>query len=392
MAQKPLSIFTYYFKSKRKIIPVVLAIVLATIGTVATVALTDSIKKDVWRMVPFYEEYYVLEVHNPHDVEGLNQDVETEINALAGVDYYIKSHLRRVEYKALVGTPVVSVLYVQESEYKNLVEGAGMHLDEGRFPESGENEIVFVSPLMTNLDKEIGDEIAMMGRDGETFEIVGTIKSDDRSHSDVLFGFGSWNDIHEIDNNWNILYLIKPEGDVNSRKKLDGELEDISESLNEKYKDVGIDVYTEFSMQETFDNEFGSMDIIIWAIVIIVTVVMTICIVLLNLIFFMQRSGEFGILAALGYSKGFIIRKALAESFLSIILGWLMGLVFTFFIFELINGLVFESKGLSGLNAFDLRNVQFSLPIPIFVSVCSAASVLWQLLKLDPVEIIEKRD
>jgi ABC-type antimicrobial peptide transport system permease subunit len=142
---------------------------------------------------------------------------------------------------------------------------------------------------------------------------------------------------------------------------------------------------------ESFTQEFASMDTIVWAINSIVVLVLSLLAGLLNLIYFLDRSNEFGLLLGIGYSRSFVIRRALLEALLLTIIAWVFGILFSQLVYGLLNVLVFEPRGVS-LSVLNWRALQFTLPIPIMVGLFSAGTVLWQLKALDPMQMIERRD
>lgn len=133
------------------------------------------------------------------------------------------------------------------------------------------------------------------------------------------------------------------------------------------------------------------MDAIVWAINSIVVLVLSLLAGLLNFIYFMDRMNEFGLLLAIGYPRGFVVRRALLESLILTLLAWVFGILFSQVIYSLLNVLIFEPRGVS-LTVLNWHALQFTLPIPIMVGFFAAGTVLWQLRSLDPMQMIERRD
>jgi len=115
-------------------------------------------------------------------------------------------------------------------------------------------------------------------------------------------------------------------------------------------------------------------------------------IALLQIIFFMQRANEFGLLAAIGYSRSFIIIRTITESILNIILGWFLGIIFSEIVYKYLNAKIYEPQGMEGLTILNLNTLLFTIPVPIVVTIFSIGTVLWKLIRMDPVAIIERRD
>ena len=106
----------------------------------------------------------------------------------------------------------------------------------------------------------------------------------------------------------------------------------------------------------------------------------------------MQLANEFGLLASLGYSKGFLTAKTLLEAGLAVVFSWLLGLGLSELVLRVMNEIAFKSRGIEPMTALTQRVINFTIPIPIAVAVFSVTIVIWQLWRLDPVSVIERRD
>ncbi len=133
------------------------------------------------------------------------------------------------------------------------------------------------------------------------------------------------------------------------------------------------------------------MDAIVWAINSIVVVVLSLLVGLLNMIYFLDRMNEFGLLLGIGYPRTFVIRRALVESLSLTVVAWVFGILFSQGVYVLLNQFIFEPRGTT-LSVLNWRALQFTIPVPIIVGLFAASTVIWQLRNLDPVSIIERRD
>ena len=113
---------------------------------------------------------------------------------------------------------------------------------------------------------------------------------------------------------------------------------------------------------------------------------------LLNVIFFMQRANEFGLLAALGYTKRYLSLRTFLEAVVTVVAGWALGILLSQGIYTVLNAALFDPRGLAPLTIMTPRVFLFTTPVPVTVVVFSVAVVLWQLWRMDPVAIIERRD
>jgi ABC-type antimicrobial peptide transport system permease subunit len=111
---------------------------------------------------------------------------------------------------------------------------------------------------------------------------------------------------------------------------------------------------------------------------------------LLSIIFLNQRSGEIGLLLAIGYSKLYVTKKLLLEMIIQIIFGWVFGLIFTSLVYIYLNQVVFDPKAIIGLNLWQLQTFYSSVPIPISVIAFTIGFVSYKINLFDPIYILEK--
>ena len=145
-------------------------------------------------------------------------------------------------------------------------------------------------------------------------------------------------------------------------------------------------------VRRNFENLTTNIDTIVWILNALSIAVIALALGLLNVIFFMQRANEFGLLAALGYTKRFLMRRVFTEAAVTVAMGWVLGILLSFGIYSALNTLIFIPRGLETLSVLTGRVILFTAPVPLSVTVFSVAVVLWQLWRMDPVSIIERRD
>src|SRR5438067_19125 len=113
---------------------------------------------------------------------------------------------------------------------------------------------------------------------------------------------------------------------------------------------------------------------------------------LLNNLFFRQRMNEFGLLAAVGYSRWVLILRVAWESLGVTLAAWLVGVGLGVAVLSWFNVSFIVPHGLL-MNVFNWNVLALhTLPIPLMVFLFGMGTVGWQLLRLDPISIIERRD
>ena len=140
------------------------------------------------------------------------------------------------------------------------------------------------------------------------------------------------------------------------------------------------------------DSLIANLDSINRFLILLVTLVLSLVVGLLNNLFFRQRMNEFGLLAAVGYSRWGLIRRVALESFGVTLAAWLLGVGIAVAVLSWFNTVFMVPHGLL-MNVFDWNVLALhTLPIPLMVFAFGMGTVGWQLLRLDPISIIERRD
>src|SRR5438034_912851 len=140
------------------------------------------------------------------------------------------------------------------------------------------------------------------------------------------------------------------------------------------------------------DSLIANLDTINHFLILLVTIVLALVVGLLNNLFFRQRMNEFGLLAAVGYSRWGLILRVAWESLGVTIAAWVLGVGLGVAVLSWFNMSFMLPHGLL-MNIFDWNVLALhTLPIPLMVFLFGMGTVAWQLLRLDPISIIERRD
>jgi ABC-type antimicrobial peptide transport system permease subunit len=145
-------------------------------------------------------------------------------------------------------------------------------------------------------------------------------------------------------------------------------------------------------IKSKIDSLIANLDAINTFLILLVTIVLSLVVGLLNNLFFRQRMNEFGLLAAVGYSRWGLIMRVALESFGVTLAAWLIGVGLGIAVLSWFNLTFIVPHGLL-MNIFDWNVLALhTLPIPVMVFAFGMGTVAWQLLRLDPISIIERRD
>jgi ABC-type lipoprotein release transport system permease subunit len=152
---------------------------------------------------------------------------------------------------------------------------------------------------------------------------------------------------------------------------------------------AGSGVLTLAGITDQINHEYQASAAVLSPIIGVVTVVITLVSSIINRIAFTRRVPEFGLLYASGYSKMWLTNRLTMESGVPAIMGWVMGIGFSWLVLNIINLTVFTPRG-HDLNLTSLAPVILTIPVPIAIIGYTLISVSRILSRLDPVTVVER--
>lgn len=284
-------------------------------------------------------------------------------------------------------------VFISDKDYDNYLSHLNLQLTQGRLPKKGANEIAVSDGLMKNrgfkIGDDVGDEINKNENLSGNYKIVGILGSIDKGAIPLYTAIGNFDTIKDGLGAITTTYIVHPKpGQTEGLAKI---YDALPKLLKAKSSNGKVYVTTYEIQSEYMSSTTSAINMVIWLIIIIVSIVLTIAITLFSMMNLLRRVGEFALLNAIGYSKGYVIRRSLIEAIGQVIVAWIVGLGLTLLVYNLVNTYIFQPKGYSDLTIGALE-LQFSLPVPIAVIICSVFVVLWKLGRMDSIAIIEKRD
>ncbi len=382
-----LSIWTFYRNNKRKVLPVTGIVALAIVGIASSGVLTGSLYQDQEREIAFFDHYAL--VFSSLRM-GLSEALLERVEGHPTVAETVRMELRRTFRQGLFGREGTSIFFVSENDQRPFADRLGWNLVEGRWPESGTNEIVMTQDFLRNRSLGVGDLIGQGVNEDERLAgewlIVGAIRGS------IIGGVGDLGYLQE--------HFLELPGQTESLEIQPGLLAVVAipggeaelEALLETLPKDEVSVIYRSKARRNFERLRTNLDTILWILNAMSIAVMALALGLLNVIFFMQRGNEFGLLAAIGYTKGILMRRVFLETSVTVIVGWIFGILLSIGIYSTLNAVIFVPRGLEPLSVLTVRVLVFTLPVPATVILFGVAVVLWQLHRMDPVAIIERRD
>lgn len=382
-----LSIWTFYRNNKRKVLPVTGIIALAIVGIASSGVLTGSLYQDQEREIAFFDHYAL--VFSSLRM-GLSEAVLERVEAHPAVAETVRMEYRQTYRQGLFSREGTSIFFVSENDRRPFADRLGWNLAEGRWPESGTNEIAMTQDFLRNRGLAVGDLIGQAF--GEDEQLAGEWLVVGALGGSIIGGVGNLGYLQE--------HFLDLPGQTEGLEIQPGLLAVVAipggeaelEALLDSLPRDEVSVVYRSKMQRNFKRFTANIDTIIWFLNATSIAVMALALGLLNVIFFMQRGNEFGLLAAIGYTKRNLMRRVFLETTVTVIAGWVFGILLSIGIYSTLNAVIFVPRGLEPLSVLTVRVLVFTLPVPAMVILFGVATVMWQLYRMDPVAIIERRD
>lgn len=377
----PLSVLTYYFRNKLKLAPVLAVLALAVFGISLTGVLTGSIEDTSRQRIEVYRG--AIQVLPSPQSKSIALDAVTlaRLNNDVNVEAVYPTIRMFTYMPGIAGASGTNIFAVNAEVFPVVIQHFDLTLIEGRLPRTGANELALHEEVMRArglvLDSVLDPEQDDRERLPIKFRVVGILRGP------TVLSLASLEFVSrrvEFANRAHSVLVFPRPG---AQAALEADLRNLDPNRAQAF------IYSR--ELENFQKDFASMDAIVWAINSVVVTVLALLAGLLNMIYFLDRMNEFGLLLGIGYTRAFVIRRALVESLVLTLVAWSLGILFSQVMYDLLNRLVFEPRGIT-LSVLNWRAIQFTLPIPIMVGLFAAGTVIWQLRGFDPISIIERRD
>lgn len=362
-------------------LPLLLVIVLAVFAVSLTAVLTGSmIESNKMTWVKPYERYAL--VSSPLGM--LDPAVLARLRGSKHVRRLMPVVNTSIQVFGIFGSEARLVLGLKEDDIPWFLRAADLRLVQGSLPVPGGNELALHEDIVKSKGLSLGDAV---GREVDDYEfLLGKYTLVGILRGSYPIGIASYERLRGLAGS-----PQRSEGErallVFPRRGQEADLERELASLPRR----SVTVATYSTEKDRFDREVANMDIMIWILNLITVIALSLSVGLLNIIFFMHRMGEYGILAAIGYRRTELVVRTLKEMLIVTAAGWLAGLALSQATFWMISRIIYAPRGIY-LTGIDLRTLSYTIPIPVMIGLFSLLSVFWRLWRLDPISIVDRRE
>jgi hypothetical protein len=385
--RSPLSALTFFLRNPSKVLPMGGVIVLSVFLICAIATIANSIGLTV-RTIYRYTEFFTYVIPQRTTLI-VTDDQRAKVKADPRVDRAIEGSIFFINIKTVIGRLPFVVLGVNESDRDYLAGRMDSKLIAGRWPAEGMPECVLSEPIAENKHLKIGDVVASPTDEGGIagapmpVKLVGILKGPvwvafcDKSFCDATF----------LATPRCLLYTGKTLKDLDA---INQTMMPLKDKRSGKLDPSKVNVLSRENLLAEVEDSLSTMYLILEVVSFTVIFVIALMSGMLSNIYFTQRVPEFGVLAALGYGRWYLIRRILGETTLLTIVGWILGAIMSFLLLTYLKDAVFKTRGLF-IDPLDWFAMRHTIPIPIAITLFSVATVAVRLLRLDPVSIIERR-
>ena len=350
-----------------------LAVFGISLSLVLTATMFDSARAFI---SPFYK-LVVVEPNYNKKVSQIDPAIRAEIYRNTHIAQWLPEQTIYTYGLSLGNRSSIPIFGINEDAMPVVLAATQVRVAAGRLPTDRADEVMLHSTVAKSRGLWVGSQI---GRDAD---------SDDNLA-------GKWT-IVGISDGETVLNLMPLTRATKGRPASGLLLVPRAGEMNELVADLDLIANDKVVMEtpaywNRFISQFlNQVDSLLTAVNVVIIFVLSLGVGLLNVIYFRQRVGEFGILRGIGYSRIFLARRVALESLTITALAWIIGMSLSAIVYQILNVLIFEPQGAT-LSLLNARALGGTVPVPIFVWVFSTATVAWQLRRLDPVAIIDRRD
>ncbi len=313
---------------------------------------------------------------------GLDQLV-ADSTRIPGTAFVKRDAYSNLDINLLAGNAQFDLYGFDQSGMAQLLSLYGDRVVAGRLPAANANEIAVSEEIARSrhvwVGGQVGNAIDELDRLPDTFTVVGIIQGPTRLG---VIPLDYMTEHYLFERRYQGL-VVAPQA---------GHEQAVHEQLQRLIGDSPFRLFDWTYIKAKIDSLIANLDTINRFLILLVTIVLALVVGLLNNLFFRQRMNEFGLLAAVGYSRWGLILRVAWESLGVTLAAWLIGVGLGVAVLSWFNATFMLPHGLL-MNIFDWNVLALhTLPIPLMVFLFGMGTVAWQLLRLDPISIIERRD
>lgn len=378
LIRKPTGAWVFPLRNFSRSGPLALAIMLAVLLIAGIVSIIDSIPYSVYQVYGYSR--HLTGVTPRGDMSLIPKLQALFKNAPVRIEKEMVARTVVFNVNSIVG-PWPFILHgIRYDEAEYFAQKVGLRQLRGRLPETGEPEAVISAPLARNLGLKIGD-VLLGPKDEQNYSpkdvIVVGIYEGEEWLAMTSYDYIAKNHFPPVD----VLMLTCATQD--EQRKLDAWTESAlkgQRAMAYTYPSLVRDT------AKNFTTLFQILNLAIGLLVVVITLMMG---MLIN-IYLAQRTTEFGLLHALGFTRRLLIRRSYLEALIVVIVGWIGGVLVSYLLLLVIKNFVMDPRGYY-IDPIGIKAYAYTLVVPTSILVGGWFTVWNRFRRFDPIQVIERR-
>ena len=380
---RPLAVGKYLLRNPRRVWPAVAVQALVTALVLAVVTPLSGFEETAETSIRALHAFTPI---TPMRKYSFDDSLTRIIEANPALDRHVKAKAFFVKTPMIVGDDYTMLLALDRGEQEGFLARIGNRLFEGALPAAGSDGAVLHVDVARARHMKIGDAFGRLVDPDEPtpgkFTVVGLVKGPARVGL-VDLAYASKPDF--------VLARVEAFEVVYAKE---GRKAESDAFLNAAADDDGNRVFKVFDEAYVRSREkkaFENLPLILDFIIGALTVIIGLVVVLLNLIAFQARLDEFGLLLAVGRTRGRLLRKLVSETAVQAVAAWALGLGLGFALLAYYDAVFLAPKAIV-IRFVDPYPLALASALPIVAAAASALVLGFRLRHMDPVSVIQRRN
>ena len=374
----PLSVRTYCVRNLRKILPLLIILTFVVMLIIVVLSALRGMKEGALVYADQFRYYSVL---LPKKAPGIPKEIRLQIENHPTVDRVVDARNCFFRLRALIASIPFAIRAVRQEDMRYMMKRFEVELGEGRFPKPGTSEVILHEDFLKANDWTLGSEFGMKISDDDwmpgRWEVVGVLTGK------TQIGFASY----EFISNISLFGFAKQLRERQLIFAKEGKREEMNSFLH-TFKEVR--TWDLAAAEREIGKSFDRLLLIVDFLCLLQIIVVALVVGLINNIFFGQRTDEFAILLAVGYTQKTILKKVSGETAGIMITAWILGTGLSIALLALFRMWVLTPRGIA-LPILQTFPILISGAMPIIGLLFSSITVIRKLRKFDPIQVIERR-
>ncbi len=386
----PLSPLTYLWRNGSKSIPLTGVIMLAVLLVTGVIALIDSIPDSIRSIYAYSSKMTGISPRgNAAETPVLLAEIQKQ--SPVPLDRIITCRASAAVVNSIVGKWPFVVLGLSRPDmvyYLKLMHTT--HLD-GRLPTPGEPEAVISRPVATNLHLRIYNSSDPWSKRHQSILLSPDVSESYSPKTVKIVGIADTDQWLMVDSiEYQRAYHFPPIdlGLAVARNPTDQNALDhwAAKHFQGRHAQIFAFFMIEKQTREMFDTLYQLLNIVIGVLALVMTFMMA---MLMN-IYQTQRLVEFGLLHAIGYTRGQLLKRVFLETAIVVFLGWSLGIAAAQLLLRVLNNAIMAPRAFD-LAPFDMNAFRYTIPLPFAILLVAGVTVWWRFHQFDSVSIVERR-